>query len=644
MTSEVAVSIESTITRAAIYPAIGIARVGNSVEDDGYFIGPEVLDAPTLEAGQYKDKRGALKRQVARFRIYGYNAAGKVVAELTADNAQIEWTVHLANKKAAWYEFQLALDIPSASAAGTPASHRRNASIAGSQRAQLVIDPGPRSIGGRGLQGSQFHFDGGHFFQLPVPLGELRTDDSGRLLVFGGRGLSQSRIGTLPMTFANNDDWHDDTSDGPVDATVTVQGTKIPVEGAWVVVAPPNYAPALKTTRTMYDLLLDRMIAWGFMNKPAQVSFQRHIRPIFERLTGLQWVNNGFASWFGADAPFEAGALMPRLADRNPSNREFRERIFMQFRNPGGIPNLGKQLWPQFYGDALDSMGPVTPQNPDLSIAVPQGLASLSPLQLSWLQQWAAGDFVSDAPPTIARSLADVDLQRQPAALDEASLSFCLADAFHPGCELTWPMRIRDLYSGLFRIKRRPATSPEPDFGDVLSPTVAVSPTGPLNGASAGDLTRWMAVPWQTDTASCLAGYDFFNTSPKLLPTFWPARVPNTVLREIDYQTVMNATLAPEARIEAFQTRVDWFRGFVGGGNSDIAQMITDFGKLGIIEERDGPQDLPGVPMRIWVESPPALPEPGTPGVRAATATAESKAQFGGRRLRQMGKFGTHPD
>ena len=632
-----------TITRAAIHPAIGIARVGNSREFDGYFIGPEVVDAPTLGAGDYKDRTGALKRQVARFRIYGFNAAGEVVAELTADNAQIEWTVHLANKKAAWYEFHLALDIPSASDLATPASHRRNASVVGADRSKLVIDPGPRSISGRSMHGAEFQFDGGTFFQLPVPLGELRTDAAGRLLVFGGHGLSQSRVGALPTTFANNDDWHDDVSDGPVDAKVTVNGNDILVEGAWIAVAPPNYAPALKTTRTMYDLLVDRMVAWGFVRPPTQVSFQQQIRPIFERLTGLQWVNHGFASWFGAGAPFDAEAILPRLADKSPSNREFRERIYAQFRNPNRTsPNLGKQLWPQFYGDALDSLSTPTPQNPDASLTVPLGLASLSGLQLGWLEQWAAGNFVSDAALPVAQALADVDLQFQPAALDEAALAFCLADAFHPGCELTWPMRIRHLYSGAFRIKRR--TSAAPDFGDVLSPAVAVSPTGPLNGASAGDLTKWMAVPWQTDTASCLAGYRFFNTSRNLLPTFWPARVPNTVLRATDYQTVMDTSLSAQSRLDAFRTRVDWFRGFVGNDDSDIAQMITEFSKLGIVEERDGPHDLPGVPLRLWVESQPALPDPDTRGMVATAVTVAEPAQFSGRTLRQIGRFGAPPE
>ena len=87
-------------------------------------------------------------------------------------------------------------------------------------------------------------FDGGRFLDIEVPLGELRTDDAGRLLVFGGTGHSGPAIpGTIAVTFANNDLWYDDTSDGPVDATVRIAGREIPVTGAWVVVAPPNYAP-----------------------------------------------------------------------------------------------------------------------------------------------------------------------------------------------------------------------------------------------------------------------------------------------------------------------------------------------------------------------------------------------------------------
>ena len=130
------------IVMAAIHPSIGAARVGNS--ENEFFIGPEVTDPLPEPPGFYRDQTGALKRQAARFRIYGLNAEGKIVAELNAENAHIEWSVQLANKKSAWYQFQLALDIPEAASA--PLSFLRNAAVA--DRSQLVIDPGPAASKG----------------------------------------------------------------------------------------------------------------------------------------------------------------------------------------------------------------------------------------------------------------------------------------------------------------------------------------------------------------------------------------------------------------------------------------------------------------------------------------------------------------
>src|SRR5258708_39619048 len=131
-------SAMDSIVRAAIHPSIGIARVGDSL--DGFFIGPELPHPLPAPDGGYKDGSGFLKRQAAKFRIFGYDSNNRVVAELTCDNAEIEWTVHVANKKAAWYCFSVALDIPEA--VPTP---RRNANFAGPERTRLTIDPGPRS-------------------------------------------------------------------------------------------------------------------------------------------------------------------------------------------------------------------------------------------------------------------------------------------------------------------------------------------------------------------------------------------------------------------------------------------------------------------------------------------------------------------
>jgi len=46
-----------------------------------------------------------VKRQAARFRLYGFDAVGTLVQEITQSDGDISWTVHLANKKAAWKRF-----------------------------------------------------------------------------------------------------------------------------------------------------------------------------------------------------------------------------------------------------------------------------------------------------------------------------------------------------------------------------------------------------------------------------------------------------------------------------------------------------------------------------------------------------------
>src|ERR1017187_3617696 len=155
--------LASKIVRAAIHPAIGVARVGDSKNE--FSIGPEVIDPAPGPIGFYRDASGALKREAARFRIFGYDSAGDVVAELTSANADISWSVHVANKKAAWYQFQIALDIPEAElqAPQVLPSSRRNADAQGKDRERLAIDGGAVYITGRNKAGPAYRFDQGRF-------------------------------------------------------------------------------------------------------------------------------------------------------------------------------------------------------------------------------------------------------------------------------------------------------------------------------------------------------------------------------------------------------------------------------------------------------------------------------------------------
>ena len=113
-----------------------------------------------------------------------------------------------------------------------------------------------------------------------------------------------------------------------------------------------------------------------------------------------------------------------------------------------------------------------------------------------------------------------------------------------------------------------------------------------------GDLTKWMAIPWQVDTVFCRSGYE--PEFDPFLPTFWPARVPNHVLTEDDYDTVKAS--AGEAQIEAFANRESWVRSMKGDIPAQMHQMVEEFGTIGIVERRDGVKGSPILPRKMFVE------------------------------------------
>lgn len=585
----------STIVRAAIHPAIGVARVGNSTTD--FFYAPEVTHPLPQAPGFYRDASGALKRQAARFRVYGYDAHGQVVAELTAVNASITWSAHLANLKAAWYGFEQALDIPE-SKADKVFSPRRNVQVTGAGRQALAIDGGAVSIIGQGTPGTGHAFNG-TFLGTAVTLGELRTDAAGRLIVLGGQGKSFSPANLPLTTFANNDGWCDDTSDGPVRAAVVVQGRALPVDPAWVIVTPPNYGPNLKSVRTMHDMITDVFIQSGGLPKPASVSFTQDLLPVFERMSALQWTNEGFANAFGHGAPlhfaspeFLAWASVPF---RMPVDvyAERRIQIANAFRDVDRDGYSPTPL-PWLYGDAISLPTPKTNNV----------FTSLTPTQLNALAQWGRGNFIGDYDPAAQppRALDAVPLAAQPAMLDRASLDFCLADAFHPGCEITWPMRHASLYMAPHRIAHAGSGSTQPDYGPRLTPDNILGASGPLNAQWPGGLTRWMAVPWQSDTASCLSGY--VPEYDPYLPTFWPARVPNHVLDEPEYRLVVDPLQPREVRRAAFKIRRSWPGVLPGAdGLAHMTAMVTLFPYMGIAEQRVGVPGDPEFPAVMQVTS-----------------------------------------
>lgn len=608
-----------SIIEARIHPAIGVARIGTSAE---FFIGPEVPYPTVPPKGGYRDAEGRLKRQAARFRIYGYDNAGKVVGELTASNAEILWTVHVANKKAAWYDFDAALDL---SDAVNLHSARRNAAIQGEDRKKLVIDPGPRSVSGKKQKAPPF--DTGKFMDQPVYLGELLTDQDGRLIFVGGMGKSGSPLpGYSLVTFANNPGWHDDTSDGPVSATVRIGHRSIPVDPAWVVTAPPNYSPDLVTPQTMYDVMRDA-VAGSLLPRAGKPSFTQDILPLFRQFHEAQWVNAGFFVQFGWMGPndFMRPEVLAKLATP-PAGKEdpfleMRRQIFYSFRDPSS--NTFEPLkWPPLYGDAFGSFD--SPPSPRAGFTFTGTIYNA-------LQQWMKGDFIGDYNPSARepKSIEDVAMTEQPTSLDKAALHFCMGGPFHPGCEMTWPMRRGSMYRAPFRLRQRPNGTTEPDYGEFLTQSTILASDGPLSASGPGDITKWMAVPWQTDTASCRAGYPGTEfPADNFIPTFWPSRVPNTVLTEENYKIVIDKSKPLNKRIAAFYDRPNWLRSlhFERPYVDQITHMVHHFGELGLIEKReaDAGAQFPSV---MYVETLPKTVQATMEKAALLRAKAEPEAE-----------------
>jgi len=610
----------SKIKKVAIYPAIGIARIGNS--PDEYCIGPTIPGQPPADPDDFRDSKGRIKRQGAKFFVYGLDENGDILGEINhSHGAEVAWRVEIANKKAAWYNFDLALDIPAAAGAydmdgnatpdGLPVlSQRRNQEYRGADRKKLMIEPTPQRIAGvnGNQQGDQYRFDDGEINGKKVYLGELRTDELGRLIFLGGLGKSDTFNDKPLTTFANNQGWYDDTSDGPVEATVTLpDGRVLEAEGAWVITAPPNFAVGVQAFSTGYDLLLNVAARIQPSLKKPKPAFYKDIYPILKHLTINQWVNAGVAREFGWGSAydFDNKALIERAADSFKANRLFRQVIFESFRNPD-YKTMEALAWPPLYGDAVTF---------NVKSTDPRNWFAVTELQYVYLEQWAKGNFTVDDPP-VPKTWDIMSPEEQTNGLTEAALEETLGGPFHPGCEFTWPMRNAIVYRDdtPFRIKRR--QNAQEDFGIAISPEIALAKGGPLDGSSPGDITKWMAVPWQSDTSSCLSAYRAF--SGEYLPTFWPARVPNDVLTREDYETLVDPHASEEKKVAAFSpaSRKKWLRGYIYNdkgqviGGSSIADRIKgvekftrEWHEIGIVVQTDLDADPGLFPKQVWVET-----------------------------------------
>ncbi len=309
-----------------IHPGIGIARLGNT---DEFYLAPEQLGALPIECddqGREKTAKGGepvrvqnfkesgdlskIKRQGARFRVFAYDdendpdgreikigdtftfelettTTGRTLVEGRVKDVQ--WTVHLANKKSSWYDYQETDGMH-----GYSSSHPlRNPTVTQPDlRRQLITDPGPQTVSLASPNASFAKGENPGYPQtfppetiLPNPittLGDLIVNEQNkniRLIVLGGQGNSGSTNTPYISSYTNNDGWFDDISDGPVTAVIeydydfsyTTQdedgnvvevtecrtGTMEVNVPAWVVVGYPRYVPEIPDMITLDEVIYD---------------------------------------------------------------------------------------------------------------------------------------------------------------------------------------------------------------------------------------------------------------------------------------------------------------------------------------------------------------------------------------------------
>ncbi|HEY5871238.1 MAG TPA: CTQ-dependent lysine 6-oxidase LodA [Candidatus Tectomicrobia bacterium] len=543
-----------------IHPAIGFARVGNS--PDAWYLEPtEVGGLPTERDDQGHEQPvtqfkhgGQIKRQAARFRIYRHEA-GQEPVEVSVGKGirSIKWSVHVANKKAAWYQFQeLQGDVMigennSYMNQGVPLRNPKAA-----DRQKLIIDPGPRALTQPGdwvqldavSAGDDYphvSFPSADLSPYPITtLGAVRMTERGELLVLGGYGNAGGPPGSNITTFAGADGWFDDVSDGPVYAEVETDDGQTLRLNAWVVSGAPKLAPELVNIASLADTFIDvgvrlmglcpALFTQGAYQPDYSACLERDILPIFSAMKEYRWVANVDAMVSIATPPFD-------LSDLSEENRCNREAVFAMFRNPGNghyAPELAEQHQQLFAANGFPLM-PLNSGDNSISNIWIEKFMALTPTQYYLLHQWAAGKCVSrrQVPPAG---------QDWPWAspLDIATAGNAVGEPMAPGIEVTWTMRNPIILTPGDPFRVQPQDENYHTSG--LCPSRDETLTG--GGCQPGDLTKRMAIPWQADFFDCSVQAVNFTTPRTnkiisnanripLAPTFfaywWPAQSPYNV-------------------------------------------------------------------------------------------------------------------
>jgi hypothetical protein len=500
--------------------------------------------------------------------IIGSTVDGKTVSDIV-------WTVHLANKKSnCWILDESTIPGKFSSMAAYDDGKLpplRNPKFAGSndpadpQRlTALVIDAGPRVI--RGASAARINFDkssapayysngkvqplpnypvsypSDHFAKLYNPsgtvvsqLGAIETDAQGRLIVIGGEGTasgwyqdengdSRSHGGPFPLgDDVNNDGWFDDTSDGPVNATLVFSdGSQMALAStAWAVSTDPAYAPQIRNVVSIWDEVYDTWArnfsldpalysgppdpgnASGF-NTAFKPSFSDDIFPIF-RSAHLQMFTTGLNQ-----TAIGSHARLDNLSAASDPTKFLNVQSFIRSPYPSDNQfQTGSPRMPLALGDTGSAF------------------LTLTQTQYFFLNQWFAKAYTA----TPDKPLTAGEL------LDRDSLANCLGGRFSPGIDLTFIVRDPVFYDanwkdpsiGPFRanaatLDYSKASKDKPFLG------VGYIPERSDTRVEPGDICKFMALPWHTDYNSCATHLPSPNPGGRIANTTQTGDGRNTTL------------------------------------------------------------------------------------------------------------------
>jgi L-lysine 6-oxidase len=600
-----------------IHPSVGVARLGNSTTEiclspdkiGGLPFDSDVSGNLTGPIIDFKDIKGLIKRQGQPFKIFQENGE-----EITLDSpnvASIEWTVHLANKKAAWYQYS---ELQGNLLYGESNSYTnqnilfRNPNILGSDRQSLIIDPGPRSISGKqqSIGFNKENAPANYPIQYPSPvvkygvpvttLGDLLTDNQGRLVVLGGYGNAG---GNEPLTsYGGSSTWHDDISDGPVYCTVSFNdGTPAVTLSAWIIVGSPDFAPEIvnisNLSDTMFDVgvrsfnLVPEMCEDGIWNTTYYANFQRDILPIINRISRYQWVSNVQPMMAFASNIFD-------FSDPSENNKSNRLNYLSYFRDndaqPPVSPELPQEQLFKTNGEDIFPMMPLNSGSNSVSNTNIMKFMAIDQTQLFLLEQWANGYFIND--PLYAHYPVN--------PMDTASVGNCVGLPMCPGIEVTWSMQNPIIYASPYSIMQFENENWYSING--LTPSRDECEGG---GCEPGDLTKRMACPWQADFFQCTVQYINFTdpsvnkaaqpdgTMAPLPPTYysywWPPQSPWDVLVGEFTVEGQAATNVPAGQ------QMNYARGI-----NSFTQMVQYWYALGFIRDKNSGSN--GFPFIVETE------------------------------------------